>query len=102
MLQSLTTHTQSAISVEVFLERGCRSSATVIEAVNSAADQRRLDIRVYFRDRDAGEFLRRGIMICPAIYIGDSLAFYGPIEAQDILGFIHRNTQSLLTKGEIQ
>jgi predicted thioredoxin/glutaredoxin len=102
MLQSTHTQTRAFVAVEVFLERGCRSSAAVIEAVNGAADRIRLDVRVYFRDRDPLEFLRRGLLICPATFIDGSLAFYGPIGETEILEYIHRNIPSLLSKGDLQ
>jgi hypothetical protein len=98
MLPSPPAQTSAAVVVEVFLERGCRSSATVIEAVNCAADRLHLDVRVHFRDRDALEFMRRGILICPATFIGKALAFYGPMDANEILEYIQRNIDSPLSK----
>jgi predicted thioredoxin/glutaredoxin len=100
MLQSPTIQTRTAIVVEVFLEHGCRSSAAVIEAVNAAADRIRLDVRVYFRDRDPLEFMRRGILICPATFIGGKLAFYGPMVETEILEYIIRNIPSHFSQGD--
>lgn len=90
-----------AIPVEVFLETGCRSSAPVLDAVHAAAESIALDVKVLFRDRDALEFLRRGVVICPATYIGGRLAFYGPMTADEILAFIHKHISILFPKGEL-
>jgi hypothetical protein len=91
---------QPSVPVEIFLERRCRSSALVLEAVYEAADSILMNVCVLFRDRDVLEFHRRGVVVCPATFIGGKLAFYGVMTSEEIRQFINHHIPQLSLTGE--
>jgi hypothetical protein len=63
--------------IKVFVEPGCKSCCRVISLVTSYAQKRRLDLRIFDRERDAQVFRDRNVVVCPATYVNDRLVFYG-------------------------
>lgn len=64
-------------TIEVFVEPGCTSCNRVIALVTSFARKRRLDLRIFDRERDTEVFLKRKVVVCPATYVNNRLVFYG-------------------------
>jgi len=92
---------RSTIHIELFLEPGCRGSSTVLNVVNTVAETLELDVQIWLRDRDAAEFMRRGVLICPATFIAGRLAFYGPITDEDIHAYLQKHKSNIFnTTGE--
>ncbi|MDT8324780.1 MAG: hypothetical protein RRA94_11765 [Bacteroidota bacterium] len=94
-------NSRQAIPVEIFLDGECSSTDPVLAAVDEAARSYALEICLYYRDRHAEEFLRRGIIICPATYIAGMLAFYGPMSSDEITHFIEKHVFQPSHSGEI-
>lgn len=91
-----------SILVEAFFEADCSSSPDVLDALNAAAKLVHLTIRVRYRETDSLEFIRRGIVICPATFIDGRLAFYGPMTAAELLSFIQTHISQRLNTGELK
>ena len=75
--------------VEVFVERDCPACNDVIALLNNERNPGQLEVRVYERDRDLEHFHRRGVLICPATYVNNRLAFYGSFTTKELTHFIH-------------
>lgn len=77
--RAVTTKTSimNSHTIEVFVEPGCKSCDTVISLVRSLAREQRLVLRIFDRERDARVFLDRNIVVCPATFVNNHLAFYG-------------------------
>lgn len=94
-------NSSQAIPVEIFLDGDCSSTDPLLAALDNASRTYVLDIRLYYMERHAGEFFRRGIVICPATYIWGMLAFYGPMSSGEITHFIEKHLFQQSHTGEI-
>jgi len=81
----MTSHT-----IEVFVERGCKACCVVISLVTSYAQKRKLILRIFDREQDAQVFADRNVVVCPATYINNRLAFYGEF-TEEALGKLIRS-----------
>lgn len=74
--------------IEVFVEPGCKTCNKVVSLVHSFAQKRRLEMRVFDRERDSQVFLERNVVVCPATYIDSQLAFYGEFTEEALVKLI--------------
>jgi Thioredoxin domain len=64
-------------TIEIFVEPDCSSCSRVISLVTSFTKKRNLYLRIFDRQRNADEFLERMVVVCPATFVNNRLAFYG-------------------------
>lgn len=61
------------------------------KTVRSISERLPVTFRSYRRGSDAAEFLRRGVVICPALFVNGRLAFYGAVTTREIVAYIRRH-----------
>lgn len=78
--------------VEVFIEKNCRSCDEVLRAIETLVDQLCLRLHVYDRQADTDVFSARSVMVCPATFVNDHLAFYGSFSGDELKRYIRSQT----------
>ena len=78
--------------IEVFIEKNCRSCEEALHAIESLVDQFCLNLHVYDRHTDRDVFLARSVMVCPATFVNNRLAFYGSFSSEELSRYIKSQT----------
>jgi len=74
--------------VEVFIETNCNACAQVLNVINSFVDQYRISLRVYDRKEHQSVFRDRSVMVCPATFVNNRLAFYGEFSSEELSRYL--------------
>ncbi len=85
--------------VEVFTERNCGSCEEVLGVLEGVLDQLGLSLKVYERQADQEIFLGRSVMVCPATFVDNRLAFYGSFSSEELSRYI-KSQQSIIHNKE--
>jgi thiol-disulfide isomerase/thioredoxin len=72
------------VSVEVFVEDTCKACDEVLEVIESLSTEYRFNLNVYDRHRHQSAFRYHSVVICPATFVSNKLAFYGSFSKEDI------------------
>ncbi|HLA69247.1 MAG TPA: thioredoxin family protein [Bacteroidota bacterium] len=78
--------------IEVFIEKNCRSCEEVLRAIESLVDQFCLSLHVYDRQMNRDVFLAKSVMVCPATFVNNRLAFYGSFSSEELSRYIKSQT----------
>jgi glutaredoxin len=74
--------------VEVFVERDCPSCEEVRSMLNNYSDHPSVDVQIYEREKDKATFQGRHVLVCPATFINQRLAFYGVFTVSEFVRFL--------------
>jgi len=76
------------LSVDVFVEDNCRSCDEVLEMMDSLSTEHRFNLNVYDRHRHQSAFRDRSVIIFPATFVNNKLAFYGSFSKEDFSRYL--------------
>ncbi len=89
------------LSIEVFVEPDCMACDEVLRVLHSLSAEHPASVTVFNRHKHQNAFLDRSVIISPATFINNKLAFYGAFSSDDFRRYLHsqqllfHNTRSL-------
>ena len=69
--------------VAVFIEKNCQACREVLGVINSIMTQYGISLRVYDRQEHEKVFRDRSVIVCPATFVNNRLAFYGAFTREE-------------------
>ena len=76
------------VTIEIFVERNCSSCESVLSVLRQVPELITSEIIVRQRENDLEQFRQKQVMIVPATFINNSLAFYGTFSKDDLEKYI--------------
>lgn len=70
--------------IEVFVESSCAACVSVVRMLRKFVTGSALELKIYHRSSDTPEFAARRVLIAPATFIDNKLAFYGEFSEGDL------------------
>ncbi|MEX1137767.1 MAG: thioredoxin family protein [Bacteroidota bacterium] len=74
--------------VEVFIEKNCQACKEVLDVINSIMAQYGISLRVYDRQEHKNVFRDRSVIVCPATFVNNRLAFYGAFSSAELSQYL--------------